>query len=96
MSSKADINDDNNTALALSVSAVSDASPTESPDHLYDDPHLHGKEFLLAVMRDLYTSLAVRIDAACKLLDLDPFGWDYVFSDIRIVVPPLPDVEGHA
>ena len=39
-------------------------------DHAYDDPSLSPVDFLLCVMRDVTLPLAVRVDAADKLLPL--------------------------
>jgi hypothetical protein len=46
---------------------MSSASPAS---HEYDDPSLSAVDFLLAVMRDQTLPLAVRADAANKLLSI--------------------------
>ena len=39
-------------------------------EHQYDDPSLSAVDFLLCIMRDVTLSLAIRMDAAHKLLPL--------------------------
>ena len=43
---------------------------SSSTAHQYDNPELSAVDFLLCVMRDVELSLAVRVDAAAKLLPL--------------------------
>jgi hypothetical protein len=45
---------------------------TKPPDltHAYDDPSINSMDFLLAIMRDHSVALAIRMDAAAKLLPL--------------------------
>jgi hypothetical protein len=38
--------------------------------HQYDDPSINGEQFLLAVMHDRSLPLAIRVDAADRLLPL--------------------------
>jgi hypothetical protein len=45
-------------------------STTSPASHEYDDPSLDAVGFLLAVMRDTTLSLAIRMDAANKLLPI--------------------------
>jgi hypothetical protein len=43
-------------------------SSSSTVSHEYDDPSLDAVDFLLAVMRDVTLPLAIRMDAANKLL----------------------------
>jgi hypothetical protein len=43
----------------------------DQQEHPYDEPALTSKEFLYAVMRDPTLALGTRMDAACKLLELE-------------------------
>ena len=45
-------------------------TPHTSAAHEYDNPELSSVDFLLAVMRDVTLSLAIRMDAAAKLLPI--------------------------
>ena len=62
---------------------------THNQERLFNAPDLHAKEFLLAVMHDPHMNISVRMDAACKLLDLYPFEYQYTPAHTHIIIPPL-------
>jgi hypothetical protein len=73
---------------------TSNDQQTNNRPHLYDNPAITPKNFLLAVMRDPSVPLSLRIDAATFALPLTapPLGpQPRVHPDLVIKVPPLPE-----
>jgi hypothetical protein len=68
------------TASPPSETAGANAPPTganaaPAPTHAYDNPSIGALEFLYAVMRDPHTSLRWRVEAADRLMRIDPNGY---------------------
>jgi hypothetical protein len=67
--------------------------------HAYDDNGLSAKEFLYAVMRDPLADLGHRMDAACKLMELEAnepnYYGKYPISRAVEVTIRIAPINGH-